>query len=193
MPKPTRSLSHSEQRKHLPPEFEPTGNVFSIGDRGVSYDVRERGERRLFLWMYNDEDFNLAKVAGWAEMLEGIEDGVAYLNIPEGTRSARSILGGLEAWPGEKRHIIDFMADYKKKVQSEFELYDATLSLKTIARTKDGRFFVTPPHDLILDTVRVEDHKTVLAQELDQVLLRDENHDELVAYFDARFNGRGER
>jgi hypothetical protein len=166
------------------PEFEMVGSVFHIGDRSLSYDIKVGGGRRLFLWQSDEEDFSLAETAGWQRLLlpNQNSNGYACLEIPEGTRSAQSVLSGLEAWTGEKLRVINFISDYRKAVESVTNgKVDVSVSLTTTAKTKSGEFFITPPHNLTDDTELMKAWSDRLTKELESVLLPEDDKETLLA------------
>lgn len=169
--------------------FEEVGSVFHIGDPTVSMDIQfkkdlEQGPQRFYAWEMTPADEQLADMARWQEYVAGTYGGFTYLDVPNGTRAARSILGGVEAWQGEKADIIQFIEDYEGDIYNRFNAVDASVSLDTVARTKDRKgFFITPPHHLVGDREEAKAWLERLQQELDEVLLTDENRKHLVEQF----------
>ncbi len=172
-------LGHSPLER---PTYESVGSVFHIGDTSQSYDVIQDGHR-IFLWEKSEDDAMLARVAGWQRFTKQGEAGdFSRLEVPEGTRSARSILSGLEAWGGEKAEALNFLGRYTQVVQQvSGGKVDVSVSLATVARTKKREFFITPPHNLVDDPVLIDVWQRKVVDEAQTVLLAEDNREALIA------------
>ena len=126
--------SHSD--RHL--------GLLALGAEQTSIDFHKESER-LYRWKRNG-DIQFSKIADWENFLASIDDEFGYLKIPKGTRSATSVLSGLEAWSGEKREIIDYVVHYQQTVAEAFGGIDTTVEFDKVAVTKDRKMFVVPPH-----------------------------------------------
>lgn len=164
---------------HLAPGEEMVESVFRIGQPDHSQEVIIEGVRYL-RWIPNDEE-HLAPYAGWAHLHNGVgEDGIAFLEVPAGTRSAGTILAGSEAWEGEKSEIIDFLTNYTASTFQDFGGIDSSLSMDTLAVTKERRMFATPPHALITDRQEITTWLNSLLLDLQNVLVNEPNRKRLL-------------
>lgn len=162
---------------------ELTGSVFRIGDESVSGDYISDAKRYL-LWVPGPDDEALKDLARWGDMLpQATEGGHMAISIPESTRPLRSILGGVAAWRSEKQVPLEFVLDYTRKVQERLGGVDVSVSLDTIARTRDGgKLFITPPHSLVRDERTViEDWKAGFVHQIRQALENSETDGQKVA------------
>ncbi len=187
-------MSNLEPRSHNfdpsdPGDFHATGSVFHVGNPAESLDVyrgpmgEDDGYERVFVWQNSEMDQAMAEIAGWGTLYTGEEEGYGYLSIPKGTRPARSVLGGMQAWSGEKIELLSFIRQYVKSTKETFEGVDVSLSLDTVARTKNNDFFVVPPHDLAKEPEEMHDWLRGLIEDLEAVLANDERREILVAEF----------
>jgi hypothetical protein len=160
------------------------GPVFRIGQTDVSQEVMIDGERRFF-WHVGERDNEFSKLAKWDVLDPADEgDGIASITIPEGTRSASSALGGVEAWSGEKDQILDFISGYARSVLREVHVVDGGLSLDTVGITRGNeRMFVVPPHSVIEEALEAATWYEGLRSDIEDVLTADPRKDELVAKF----------
>lgn len=191
----TNHLYDSElQRQVIIPDlksanFSYVGSASRIGDPEKSADVIskirdqnaefEPGKRYYFFDMGPD-DMKLAQIAGWEEYLAG--NGSQYLIVPKGTRSAQSILGGLEAWEGEKLNIVNFISGYTNVVKEQFgDHVDIGLSLASVARTKNEKVFNLPPHKLTNNSTDIQRWSQNLLDDTDDILANDDQRPKLVS------------
>lgn len=160
-----------------------------IGQPNLSYEITIGG-KRLLGWHLGEYDKTLQDVAGWAPIFrdESPERGIAYIEVPEGTRSAASVLSGLEAWDGEKSDVLKFIADYHRKVRTEFGATDMSVGLGSVAVTKEGtqeerQMFIVPPHHLSDgETNAINWEESIIADV--RLVLRDEpTRDQLLGEF----------
>jgi hypothetical protein len=177
--------------------------VFRVGNRSVSMDVlglkpinsltSEAVYDRFYIWQATEDDAALAETAGWAKYSKGESEGYSYLAVPTGTRGARSILAGMQAWAGEKDEIIDFIGDYVQAVNEDGETFDTSISLDTVARTKDGEFFILPPHKKVHDEELAAGWAQALKTDIEAVLISDEQQSEVVEKFETTVEAKLQR
>lgn len=171
-----------------PHEHTPTspaiGEVFGFGKPGITQETFEEG-RRILRWIPSEFDNQLSSLAGWKNLASDFSaDEVASLEIPQGARSAGSVLSGLEAWPGEKAKILGSIATYQEHVMNEFGAFDTSVTLDSVAVTKeDHSVVVLPPHDLSDDPGVIAGWLTILSEDLELVLHTDPNQRLLVDDF----------
>lgn len=180
-----------------PKENDHTPNgIFRVGNPDVTEEIIDSGGRVL-RWNPGAHDFNpylkrLAKRDLLVERVEG--DGRAVMTIPPGSRSAESFLAGFEAWSGEKTKLLDFVADYQNGVRKLFkDHFDSSVTLRSVAATRAGEFFVLPPHKIdpreqgfdIWRSSMENAAKTALANSTNI-----EPVDKIVADFSARLDGQ---
>jgi hypothetical protein len=174
-------MSMHELPRKLPGTETTVSPLFRIGNPTESIETKEHGVRKL-LWSANGSEW-LRDKAGWGSLEHGTNrDGFMFINVPEGTRNAGGILGGVEGWPGEKAEIIDFLLDYIDAVFHATEgRVDTGLGLDTLAVTKaEGQKFVAPPHHLVEQTSDIGAWRSRILNDTYDVLTGDQNREQLV-------------
>jgi hypothetical protein len=156
--------------------FNRVGSVFRIGNPETTYDLVE-DKLRLLVWTPAAFDTQLALAAGWQNKVKQGHSGPNQrtIQIPLGTRSAENVLGGVEAWPNEKLDFIEFIGNYSRAVHELTGKTDVSVGLRTVARTNDGDFFITPPHTLTSNPDEINEWRTTLAASIETVLLAEES------------------
>lgn len=174
--------------------FAEVGSVFRIGDKNKTRDViavdptKSDHIYRFLIWEPGDNDEELARIAGWEDFIAGKIEGKWFVEVPNGTRPARGILGGVQAWDGEKAEVIQFIVDYTKMVYEQFGAVDTSVSLDTTARSNDGRFFITPPHNLVRDENEINIWSEGVRSDICEVTITDENRQALAVSFGQAVN-----
>lgn len=142
MPQP-----HLPDRQHDPLPDEGS-SVFAIGNPHYSHEMSEDG-LRTFRWTLGEDDESLAEIAGWESYrAEEAEVGFGRLLVPIGSRSASTVLAGLEAWAGEKLNVVRYVAKYQNTIKKLGGVVDIGVAFDSVAVTKDHNCFITPPHIL---------------------------------------------
>lgn len=170
---------YSTGRIQLPPGlegFNKVGSVFRIGKADRTLDLIQDNVRVL-LWQPTREDSRLALAAGWEGRIKHSLVHAPYqaIGIPMGSRSAESILGGVEAWDDEKLEFINFIGGYSRAVREMTGKTDVSVSLETVARTAEGEFFITPPHMLTDNAHKITEWQRKLALDIDTVMMAEES------------------
>lgn len=163
------------------------GPVFNVGMADVSRGYVRNGVR-YFEYQTSPDDERLSVLAGWNDFeREEVGEGVARLVLPSSMRSASSALGGIEAWPGEKQEIVDFVVSYAHGVHKELNgKSDVSLLLDTIGVNKGNRTtIVVPPHRLSADVQEVREWLSALQDDLATVLGNDPARNELLGRFNS--------
>lgn len=180
---------------NLPPKEPvalPSDSVFRIGNPRQTEEW-SIDNRRVLKWLPSEEDFAYGEVAGWAELPNTVdEEGFGYIEIPAGTRSASSVLSGLEAWEGEKASILDFLVKYQTTLRRQFGVLDSSVTLETVAIAKDRFMFVTPPHAATNDFEAMNTWHNELMKDLDKVLAIEPNREELLSTYQRGIEVLGE-
>lgn len=157
-----------------------SGSAFRVGNPELTQEYFKDG-RKILQWVAGDLDESLADLAGWKNLPHALpRDEMGCLEIPAGTRSASSVLSGMEAWEGEKAEVLSFVAEYEKHVSEKFGGVDVGVNLDTVAVTKDRKFFIVPPHIVS----REESDKSVWfmnwVKDLEQVLATEPSRRDLI-------------
>lgn len=168
------------------PAEEVVPPMYRLGDGENSKEVVIDGYR-ILSWRLAGNEQQLAAIAGWQAITHDLvtEEGEGYLFLPEGTRNARSILSGMEAYKGEKAAVIRAAAEYLKKAKRLFGEDDTQFSWTSLAITPEHRTFIAPPHMLKpqVSADEVGQWKGNLLEELSLMLQNDELNHTLVADF----------
>jgi hypothetical protein len=167
----------------------PLGPVFHVGLEEYSTEYVS-GEKRYFEWQLSSDDENLSKLAGWAAMpfdlVPGENAQYGRLEMPTSLRSASSALGGVEAFEGEKKDIIDFIVTYTHSVYDSFRAADTSLQLDTIGVSRGNEeILVVPPHRLETNRETIVDWYLNMQADIETVLENEPNRDELLNTFHA--------
>lgn len=175
-----------ENKTFLPnhiPERNKVPSLFRIGNRELTEEVIAGGTRFL-RWMPNGHEA-LGALAGWGRLQRGHSDsaGFDFIIVPEGTRSSSTVLGGLEAWDGEKAETLDFISKYVRATIGRYGSVDTSVTLDTVAVTKDRYTFATPPHTPETGTSARLNWLTKITNDLELVLVTDPNRDILIDSF----------
>lgn len=170
---------HPHPFKQISPEGHRTKHnnpgLFAVGNPQVSGETRLSGERVL-IWERKESDSYFADIAGWQKLAidpTGLNMGnVGAIKIPRGTRTANTLLAGYEAWAGEKSTVLSFIGEYTRKVQKVFGPgnIDTSVTLNSVALTREGAVFVTPPHSLENDRTKIDTWKRSLITEAETAL-----------------------
>jgi hypothetical protein len=158
--------------------------VFSIGNPELSNEFVNGGVR-TFRWLRSEDDLVVADLAGWRPFeVHEPEKEFGLLKIPSGTRSAATLLGGLEAWEGEKVDVVRFIDEYQAKVKKLTGQIDIGVGFDTVAITKDRQLFITPPH--VLSSAESDMGLWIRGslEDLSQILVDDPNISEIVEEFE---------
>jgi hypothetical protein len=159
------------------------GEILRIGNPDLTQEKIEHGER-VFHWLPDAHDMELADVAGWGEFVRDFQPGEdASLVLPDGIRPAASALSGMEAWRGEKADILQGITNYQRAIYERLSAYDTAVSLDSTGVTQDHTVLVTPPHMISSDRSEYERWVHVITDDLDDILTSDPNRSELVAGF----------
>lgn len=169
--------------------------MFRLGSDAVNSEVFIEG-RRILWWKLTGQEDVTARIAGWDKLLP--EDGtglsdkeIGHILVPTGTRNARSVLSGEEAWEGEKATVMSAAIQYQNDIHEVFGTYDTDFSWSAMGITPDQKIFVAPPNLINPETsngdVRV--WQAGLTQELDILLRGDEQNRELVKSFAQTLKG----
>lgn len=172
------------------PEFTPHAGrepVFGVGNRELTQEVYQDG-KRILKWVRHNgngsDETKLAPLAGWAELPHGTdEEGLGYLEIPAGARTASSVLSGLEAWEGEKAHVLNFISDYQQRVHRFLSVYDTGVILDSVAVSPEQYMFVAPPHHVTNIREEAAEWFTAIMSDLDSVLSNEPNRQQLLELF----------
>jgi hypothetical protein len=154
---------------------------FALGSGDVFID----GERR-FYWNPGPYDGMLALHAGWKD-LRLTEQDRSYLLVPEGTRNASSVLGGTEAYSGEKRDLLAFITDYTAQMLHRFGAVDISVNLNKLAVTRgeDRRCFIVPAHDLSADPESIATWRALLVEDVREVVSLEQNPELIEDFMDV--------
>lgn len=160
--------------------------LFGSGNPQTSFEIITPDKNRLFYWEKSIYDDKLASIAGWKDLVHASTDvNTNCLEIPLNARRSSSVLGGVEAWAGEKSEVISFIGKYIVAVADTFKAVDTSLSLDTVSVARgNSLFFVTPPHYLTDASPAVDVWLQELHTDVAQVLERDPKQAELVHQLD---------
>lgn len=146
----TYPTGHQEVKAGISmPNVQPTGDVFRVGRRGDSYDFSS-DDVRYYAW-YNHpitkESTYASILAGWTQLpVKESQDGaLTYVELPEGTRNASSVLGGVESF-NDHDLVLERILKYQKTLFNRVGLVDMAVSLDSVAVTRDGDIYIMPPH-----------------------------------------------
>jgi len=171
---------------NLPPSPQegrrPLGEMFALGWTGITEQYME-GDVRFLEWYVSPEDEQLKEIAGWGKLIvEDIDANHRRLVLPAvDVRSASHVLPGTEAFDGEKRTIVDFMANYMKTVFDTYGAYDLHLTFDTVGvgRGNDS-IMMLPPHRLSANQAEIETWYGALEADLQDLVAADPHAPELV-------------
>jgi hypothetical protein len=104
------------------------------------------GGRRVLVWDLQGSEADFAELAGWSQRPCRLDARKGCLRVPKGTRNARSLLSGLEAYTGEKAAVVRAARDYFRRVATSFRAVDVHFGWASMAVTPDNDLFVAPPH-----------------------------------------------
>jgi hypothetical protein len=114
-----------------------------------------------------------------------IEGELGYMQLPSGTRNAKSVLSGTEAWSGEKLKIIKTVSDYINDLKDQGLGFDENLSWTGIGITPDLDIFIAPPNKITkLNKTQETQKKSELVEVLSRLLENDEVNREAVKKFE---------
>lgn len=181
----------SDRPSHFPEkstEIRVVPPIFTLGKAATKHEYLQ-GDRRLVKWSLTGVEEKISGIAGWDKFpLEIIESkGTGIISIPEATRNGKSILSGVEAWEGEKRTVVDAVADYIDRVEAEIGGYDANLGWDSVGITPERNIFFTPPNIILrADDPKVNQAKSQLVGILGTLLEGDEANKSLSESFEQR-------
>lgn len=172
---------------HMPiKEVQPP--VYRLGDGQRNSEIIVGGHRVL-TWGLTGEEKRVAHIAGWDTLAFQVreEDKKGYIFVPAGTRNARSVLSGMEAYEGEKTDIVSAAVDYLRDVKSAFGHEDTGFSWTSVGITPRHNIFIAPPF-LPVSSVYGDDimrWKFDIAEELRILLQNDSANAQLIENFRA--------
>jgi hypothetical protein len=137
---------------------------------------------RYFEWHAAPEDEYLKDLAGWGKLIvQDVDSNWKRLVLPGDVRSASHALPGVEAFDGEKRTIVEFMARYTKAVRDTYGAYDLHLTFDTVGvgRGNDS-ILMLPPHKLSTDPAEIDTWFRSLEADLENLVENDPQRPELV-------------
>jgi hypothetical protein len=160
--------------------------VYRIGDGKNSRELVSNG-LRTFFWRLVGNEEQMAPIGGWEELNPYINrtENRGYILFPDGTRNARSILSGMEAYEGEKAAVVEAASGYLQRAKAVLGEEDTSFSWGSVAVTVEHKIYVAPPHGSVANPAaeEIERWKAATIGELD-LLLQGEEHDQaLVATF----------
>jgi hypothetical protein len=143
--------------------------------------VLDGGAKRRIYWQPALEDELLAGYAGWAHLRRGDETGNEYLDVPVNARRASTILGGVEAFDGEKNEIVTGITRYIARVSKDLHAVDLSLSFDSIGVDRgNNMMFAAPPHRLSNDPMQVSKWANNIYQDSALILEKDPRREELL-------------
>lgn len=155
--------------------------LFRVGSSNDSIDYY-KGNERIYAWERNG-DVDFAEIAGWADMIDHLDETTGFIKVPKGTRNSTSVLSGMEAWVGEKEDVIRYIANYQAKVVEKFGRIDTSVGLDSVGVTKERHMFVVPPHHTALSKVEEVNWLDDIHTDLNQVLRTEPSRQQLVDKF----------
>ncbi len=174
---PGETPSGHESVKHVSPQFR-------VGHRELTREFIDTDDARYLIWERLPEGDELSRLAGWRDYEHTLGEGVCTLKVPAGTRSGASTLSGAEAWRGEKQDVLNHTLSYVKRSIRQLSVVDGNLSLYTLALTKDGKHFFTPPHQPVSDADQAESVIENLISETREILSADGSTPLFVNHFE---------
>jgi hypothetical protein len=164
--------------------------MFRVGDP-QEVDEYFEGTNHVVAWHMSEVDRRVAPIAGWDRFPLSLDprDSLAELHLPSDTRNASGVLGGVEAWPGEKRQLIEHLCSYVAKTKKEFGQIDLNVSadhIGVVQGAAGNRVFFAPPHRLSASQKDIDKWIDLTQKDLTEVLDGEPNLNELIAVFNER-------
>lgn len=178
---PNHEKSSREFIKSVRDQIEDIGEqdvvppIFRLGKAATKEIIVD--DVRALSWDLMGNEEVASKIANWEQFAVDIdkEKGVGTLFIPKSTRNAKSVLSGKEAWEGEKRTIVNAVANYINVVEEGQGGYDVNLGWNSVGVTPEQKIFIAPPNPIM----KIEEaEKQTLKQEMVVVLGRLLENDE---------------
>jgi hypothetical protein len=172
-------------RKNTPIEHEVVPPIFRLG-QAITRQETIIDDMRVLSWELVGNEEEQSRIAGWStfQIDYDRESNTGNMYIPEGTRNAKSVLAGKEAWDGEKRTVVEAVAKYISNVKQQKNAFDVGLAWNTVGITPNRNIFVAPPNYFIeLDPGELEKRYQELTTALDLLLQNDEKNRELPQNF----------
>jgi hypothetical protein len=178
----SKSPDHNKHPQDQP--YARVSEAFRIGHPQDTIEEVIEGRRYLRWVSSNGDDKKFKRLAQWSDLPHGkTSEDISYIEVPEGTRSAASVLSGMEAWSGEKSGVVSFLSQFVVASAGELQGIDGNASLDTIAVTKDQKMFVSPPHKLITDPALIGTWLEAVCEDIIQVVGAEPEADVLVDQF----------
>lgn len=176
------SNSHDSGEPPIAARGELVEFPFRVGDPDETFEIINGDGKRKLFWHPTKDDWRLGEAAGWDRLTDGIEDGGwAFLEIPEGTRSASSVLSGMEALENEKAAVIDFLGRYVAFLKHHYNgAVDLGASFDNIGVTKTRMKYIAPPHRLTTVPQEVARWKWKIENDAKGILRNEPHHDFLL-------------
>ena len=176
----------SRQQEH----YQSVSSQFRVGNPETTREIVAEGIRYL-LWERSPDDKAVAKYAGWKNFAHNVGEDVCSLVVPHGTRSAASVLSGVEAWRGEKEAVFLRAAGYVRDTLRDTALrgVDGNLSFYTMAVTRDQQVVFTPPHNLVTEPDEISMHLDQLRQEAAHIFGDRAGRQSLIVSFEQDLRG----
>jgi hypothetical protein len=194
----TQTMNHLNQNRHVfPPDINLAGAIhtpYSIGQLDRTLDIVIGENDRRIYWEASEDDNLVRPYSGWDELVKVDETGNEYLDVPTNARRASTILGGMEAWMGEKDEILSVITRYISRVAIDLKAVDVSLSLDTIGVERGNyHMFAAPPHQLETDARVIQDWAENLYNDAEQVLALDPRKEELLGSVRATLSTLADR
>lgn len=167
------------QRNSPHPRKRSARPLFGVGNPENTLDIATHEGRKVY-WEPTPDDEKISGIAGWSDRVYQDNDG-QYILLPKSARRASSVLGGMEAWEGEKFEVVNRLARYAVETWAEFGALDthATLDTLTVDRTQTVVVFL-PPHELSNDVRSMDGWFESNIADLAKIVDSDPNKDSIV-------------
>lgn len=183
----------SQDRPGATHEESPVAGVvppmYRLGDDSRNSEVLI-DKCRVLSWDLTGREEELATIAGWENIEYHLLESRGYMFLPAGTRNARSVLSGKEAWEGEKKAVISAGSLYLQELKDRHQLVDYSFGWASMGITPQHKIFVAPP---LLKEVpsapEQESWKSHLVEELDLLLQGDDRNRQLALDFASIIKG----
>jgi hypothetical protein len=185
---PRRITPHEDLKiKEVAPSVVPPMYKLRDDDRTIEVLL---GEHRILTWEVNGSEGKVANISGWEELPHQLYKDTGNLVLPVGTRNAKSVLSGMEAWEGQKAEVIDRGIDYLRDIKQQLGQVDFSFHWAAIGVTPDYHIFIAPPNLEATElSKRPEEWRRNLVKELGLLLQNDKKNKHLAESFQTVIDG----
>jgi hypothetical protein len=164
--------------------------MFRVGSEATNEYLDH--DSHILSWETTDTDKLVAPIAGWNKFPIRFEDARGYLEVPSNTRNGSSILGGVEAWAGEKQDLVKYLCNYVDIVYKKFGNIDKHAGFDYlgvfVGETAGDQFFIAPPHVFTDKQSDIREWVASTIDDLEVILASDPHQESLVELYKTKIS-----